>query len=65
MNCPCKDCLVFAICKRRLADRYGSQVVQLSTNCPLLSKYIKQTSENTETTRSVFGLFSWQAKLRS
>ena len=62
MKCPCEDCITFIMCKDRLYNKYGKQVVKMR-QCPYLSDYIGDICEHeyefashVDEARRVFGL---------
>jgi len=39
-ECPCKNCVVFVMCKQRVRTVHNNQVTKLSGECVLLSEFI-------------------------
>ena len=60
IECPCKNCLIFPICRHKLITKHFEQVTLLSNSCSYLREYLREVSSNniyhTVVTRRVFRL---------
>jgi hypothetical protein len=61
-KCPCENCITFIMCKDRLYNKHGKQVVKMR-ECPYLDAYVGDITRHeykfvshVDETRRVFGL---------